>query len=131
MKVEGYFWFSFGGNSDIGECHRIGNNEKIDFPTEQEVGYGAALRNGMEADLNKYTKCIATVFASSPITVTAEYPANKPTYPQDIQVKSGENTISFDIPTGCTVNEVKLFISRAKNTELPKTEFKILSWELL
>ena len=128
--MEGYFWFSFGGNSDIGECHWIGTTEKVDFPVENEVGYGAALRNGMEADFSKYNKCRVEILASNPLTVTAEYPANKPTYPQDIQIETGKNIVNFEIPTNCTVNEVKLFISHAKNKELPKTEFKIISWEL-
>lgn len=132
MKAEGYFWFSFGGNSDIGEGHRIGSREKIDFPVEHETGYGAALRNGIEADeLAKYKKCSIVVFASNPIVVTAEYPAaDKLTYPEDFKLESGKSRIEFLIPNG-TVKEVKLFVSGAKNKELEKTDFQILSWELL
>lgn len=130
MRTDGYFWFSFGGNADIGESHRIGTTEKVDFPTEHESGYGAALRSGIEIDdFDNYTQCKVAIFSSNPLVVTAEYPANKPTYPQDITLKKGENAIKFEIPTGCTLNEVKLFISQAKNADLPKTEFKIISWE--
>ena len=129
-NVNGYFWFSFGGNTDIGEYHRIVTTETINFPIEHEVGYGAAIRNGMEIDdFNNYAQCNAVVFVSNPVVVTVEYPANKPTSPQDIKLEVGENSINFKLPTDCILNEVKFFISYAKNSNLTKTDFQLKSWE--
>lgn len=131
MNVEGYFWFSFGGNSDIGECHQVGTTETIDFPGEHEVGYGAAIRRGAEVDsFDEYTTCKVSVFTSNPITITAEFLAGRPIYPQNFMIGSGKNLITFNIPVECDLREIKLFISQAKNKELPKTKFTILSWEI-
>jgi len=131
MKIEGYFWFSFGGNSDIGECHRIRTTEIINFPSEHEIGYGAAIRRDAEVgSFDDYTTCKVSVFTSNPITITAEFLAGRSIYPQNFMIKAEENTITFNIPVECDLREVKMFISHEKNKELPKTDFTILSWEI-
>ncbi len=128
FETEGYFWFSFGGKADIGECHQIGKEESIDFPEEREIGYGATVRRGMEiADFSEYRYFKCTVKVSNPVTLTVEYASVLPTYPQDIPLQRGENFIEIVLPKK-EITEAKLFVSAAKNLKLERTSFQVLEW---
>ena len=128
FNVEGYFWFSFGGRADIGECHQIGKEENIDFPEEREIGYGATVRRGMEVpDFSEYRYFRCTLKVSNPLTLTIEYTSPQPTYPQDISLQRGENFIEIVLPKK-EINEAKLFVSAAKNLKLGRTSFQVLEW---
>ena len=128
FETEGYFWFSFGGKADIGECHQIGKEENIDFPEEQEIGYGATVRKGKEVtDFSKYSGFSCTIKTGSPLILTIEYDSPQPTYPRSISVHEGESFIKVILPKK-EILEVKLFVSAAKNPKLKRTSFQVLEW---
>ena len=121
-----YFFFSFGGRADVGEIHEVCEKEKIDFPTEQETGYGFCLRSGIEvSSFSGATALEMKVFVETEIEAALEYVSSKPVPVKHVLLEPGENIVHFPLDVENEYKEVKLFVPKARNLSLPKTSFLV------
>lgn len=124
-NVNTYFAFSFGGNADFGESQFVNTSLTIDFPEEKEIGYGMAFRNDVDVRFDLYEKVKAVFFVSHPLTMKIEY-AGGNIVPETLSLVKGENVIEFDLPK-THFSEMKFFVERRLNKNLPQTEIKLES----
>lgn len=130
-NINNYFWFCFGGKYDVGELHSVATIETIDFPFEEEVGYGAAIRKNQEVDnFGMYKEITANLYVSSSLILTIEFATALGTKSMKQELTEGNNTLTFVIPEYDGIKEIKFFVSHHDNRKLPLTEFKIIDWTL-
>ncbi|MDD3304034.1 MAG: hypothetical protein PHP54_03865 [Clostridia bacterium] len=121
--VETFFGFSFGGNADFGEVCPINSRMVIDFPEEQAAGYGMAIRNGIDAVLSANNSVDAMITVTNPVRIKIEFVGTNKV-PVICDLKTGENKLVFSLPE-MTCSELKFFVDRRVNKELPKIEIRI------
>lgn len=115
------FMFSFGGFNNFGELESPKKKLEINFPEENPVGYGIAIRNGL--DIEKFTspkKLEVEISSTTDLVLTLEIkaaPGNQVIKSNDYTLTKGINNVEhsdFDV-YGHEISEIVLFTSQAKN----------------
>ncbi len=118
------FMFSFGGFNDFGGLESPKEKLEINFPKENPVGYGIAIRNGF--DIEKFTspkKLEVEISSTTDLVLTLEIkvsPGNQVTKSVDFTLTEGVNHIDysdFDV-YGHEISEIVFFTSQAKNAKI-------------
>lgn len=130
---QNFFAFSFGGSNDYGKMSGEGDTFVINFPRDDEVGYGFAIRNGIDCDIPNNGVYNFSVHSDHKINVIVEIKTERsggaPEITKTFGIIPGENVISAEISESLSsgIKEVVLFIPRADNPEL-QTFFKLESY---
>ena len=128
-----FFAFCFGGSNDYGKIAGEGDTFVINFPRDDEVGYGFAIRNKIDYDIPNNGVYNFSVHSDHKMNVTVEIKTESsggaPEVAKTFAIMPGENEISGEIGSlSSRIKEVVLFIPRVNNPEL-QTFFKLVSYK--
>lgn len=129
-----FFAFSFGGKNDFGKVLHEDDFIDIDFPKDDEIGYGLAIRNVIDCHIPKQGKYKFNLHTNHPINLTVEIKTQlsggAPEFSKTFHIEDGFNTISARIPENLSseLKEIVIFVPKVDNPGL-KTSLILSSYE--